>query len=346
MLSTVITTGSARAPSRDIVRSHFDLQAAPPGRQLLAWRERVGHVIDVVPSLSDIDKPFRASIERYQVGKLVLTDCRSDAMVLERSLGRISRDSVRDFVFQVFLEGGVDNVAMRATPCAGADTRSVASILALDMSQPVRMRRHACRVITFFVPGDVVQETFPDPEAIHGRTIHGTTPMLRLIIEHVTSLVHDIAGLSADAAESAISKCAQLLAAAFGKQALLSGNARAAARAAMSGCVRRYVRAHLFDSDLSPDTLLHALGLPRQTLYRLFKHEGGLAAYIRHVRLREATERLAHNPLESVTFIAFDLGFKSSTDFTRAFRRAYDMTPLDFRMQARESSHTRLTSSS
>lgn len=317
--------------------SHFNVHAEAPQRRLLAWRDRVGHVIDVLPSLSDLEKPFQASIDRYQVGELVFTDCRSDQMVLERSLARISTDKVRDFVFQVFVEGGVENVAVRATPHEGS--RSVASILALDMSQPVRMHRHACRVCTFFVPGALVQEGFPDPDAIHGRTIRNTTPLTRLVIEHVTALSHSIMHMSADAADGAIRASARLLVAAFGKQALLSGNARAAARAAMFGQVRRYIQANLHQAELSPESVLNALQLPRQTLYRLFQHEGGLGAYIRHLRLRHAADRLARNPHVTVTHIAFELGFKSSTDFTRAFRRAYGMAPQDFRMQALGSAH-------
>jgi len=303
--------------------------AEAPQRQLLAWRDRVAHLIDVLPSSSDLERPFRASIDRYQVGELVLTDCRSDQMLLERSLARISTDKARDFVFHVFLEGGVGNVSVRAQPRESSP--SVASILALDMSQPVRMQRHACRMLTFFVPGALVEEVFPDPEAIHGRTIHGTTPLTQSVIEHVTALSQNIAHMSADAAERDIRAGAQLLAAAFGKQALLSGNARAAARAAMFGQVRRYVQAHLHEAELSPEGVLNTLQLPRPTLYRLFQHEGGLGAYIRHLRLRHAADKLAHNPHMPVANIAQGLGFKSASDFTRAFRRAYGMAPQDFR---------------
>jgi hypothetical protein len=36
--------------------------------------------------------------------------------------------------------------------------------------------------------------------------------------------------------------------------------------------------------------------------------------------------------------IAYGLGFKSASDFTRAFRRAYDMAPQDFRAVSRQGS--------
>jgi AraC-like DNA-binding protein len=327
------TTVDAFSPLKHgIAHSHFSVQGEAPQRRLLAWRDRVGHLIDVLPSRSDLERPFQASIDRYQVGELVFTDCRSDLIVLERSLARISTDRVRDFVFHVFLEGGVENVAVRTS--RRDPTPSVASILALDMNQPFRMQRQACRVLAFFVPVELVQEVFPDPEAIHGRALHGSTPLARLIIEHVATLSQNIACMSAGEVDGAIRAAAQLLVAAFGRQAHLSGDTRAAARAAMFGQVRRYIQAHLCEDELSPESVLNALQLPRPTLYRLFQHEGGIGAYIRHLRLRHAADELIRYPHVAVIEIAYGLGFKSASDFTRAFRRAYDMAPQDFRALA------------
>lgn len=327
-----------RQPPAGVDHSHFDVEAYAPRQRLLAWRERVGHVIDVVPSLADLKRPFTASIDRYSVGDFVFTDCRSDAMWLDRSLARISKDSIRNYAFHVFLDGEVDNVSVRASQRAQA-TES-ASLLALDLGQPVRMRRSACRVLTFFAPSAVAAEIFPDPEAIHGRGIQNESPLTQLIIEHATDLSRHITQMDAATAHHAMRTSVQLLVEAFGKHAGLSGNARAAKRAAMFGRVRRYINDHLFDDSLTPDTVLDALQLPRPTLYRMFQHEGGLSAYIRHLRLRQAAEDLANRPHLSVTDIAYGTGFSSPSDFTRAFRRAYDMAPQDFRAASRETGQT------
>jgi AraC-like DNA-binding protein len=140
--------------------------------------------------------------------------------------------------------------------------------------------------------------------------------------------------MSACEAHGAIRAAAQLLVAAFGQQARLSGNARAAARAAMFGQVRRYIQAHLTEEELSSESVLNALQLPRPTLYRLFQHEGGIGSYIRHLRLRRAADELIRYPHVAVIEIAYGLGFKSASDFTRAFRRAYGIAPQDFRALA------------
>jgi len=330
MDSRDLETGVRSTLPSGLACSRFSVQAEPPARRLQSWRERVGHVMDVHPVPEHTDGSFHAAIDRYDIGDVVFTDCRSAAMRLERSLARISTDKVRNHALHVFLEGGVEDVSVRSL-ARQKEAPPSARVIALDMSQPVRMRRNDCRVLTFFVPASLVNDVFPDPEAIHGRVMQPDTPIARLALGQAATLGRDIARMSAPDAEAAVRASAQLLIAGFGKEARLSGGARAAARAAMFGQVRRYIQANLHRADLSPELVLAALHMPRPTLYRLFQHEGGLGAYIRHLRLRHAAHDLARYPHMLVTDVAYGVGFKSPSDFTRAFRRAYDVSPQEFR---------------
>jgi len=315
--------------SHTVAHNHFDVLTAGRQHPLHAWRERVGHVIDVLPAQSDLDKPFRASIDRYEVGRLKFTDCSSDAVSLDRSLARISTDTQRDFAFHVFLKGGMERMGLRATTLDHSAAN--ASIVAIDLGQPIRMRRGAARVLTFFVPRAQVEQIFPDAETLHGRSIAAATPLTQLIVQHAQGLSQNVAGMSIATAGAALHGSAELLLSAFGKQTGLSGTARAAARAAMFGQIKRYIRANLHQADLTPEHVLEATQLPRPTVYRMFQHEGGLAAYIRDLRLRLAAEEMLRYPHLAVMDIAYGFGFKSPSDFSRAFRRTYDMAPQDLR---------------
>ncbi|MGF6641328.1 helix-turn-helix transcriptional regulator [Paraburkholderia sp. MM6662-R1] len=93
--------------------------------------------------------------------------------------------------------------------------------------------------------------------------------------------------------------------------------------------MRRYVQAKLHDPDLSPDSVLASLHFSRASVYRLFEHEGGLAAYIASRRLRKAADELVRFPHLEVGDIAAGLDFNSASSFTRAFRRAFDVAPRD-----------------
>jgi AraC-like DNA-binding protein len=128
----------------------------------------------------------------------------------------------------------------------------------------------------------------------------------------------------------------RLLIEALGIDSKRRGSARSAVQAAIVAQVRRYIDDHLDDVALTPASVVDALGLKRATVYRWFEDEGGLATVIRNRRLRVAANELIRYPHVKVVEIAFGLGFNSASDFTRAFRRAFDMSPLDMRVRALE----------
>ncbi len=326
-----MTTDSfARDPtSPECIYSRFSTDHEAPRLQLPAWRNRVGHFLDVPISRAQLSDGFRGTIDSYRVADLMFMDCRTDPVSQARSVARISTDSVRQYVFHVVVEGTIET--RTGLYPKHSSLQSEPGILALDMNQPMHMERSACRLLAFFVPRTLVESILPEAESIHGSVIEYRSPLTRMIPAHLADLCQNLHRMNGQEAYGAIRTCALLIAAAFGKEARLTGNARAAARTAMFGMARRYIDANLHQIDLTPEDVLGASQLSRPTLYRLFEHEGGLAAYIRNRRLREAADELRRYPNIAVVEIAYGLGFNSASDFNRAFRRAYDMSPSDFR---------------
>jgi AraC-like DNA-binding protein len=289
-------------------------------------------VVDAPPSNEQVAGGFRGEIDLYAVGGMVFTDCSTDSMLLERSVARVSTDTRRDYVFQLFVEGEVGHVTgMRKKR---SEPGSVQGIVAFDLNQPFRAERPKCRLLSLFVPAAVVDEGLRDGAGIHGRIVQKDSPLAGLVLDHLAAVAREIPSLEPASAIEALHAGAQLLVAAFRKAAHLSGEDRAALQAALMGQVRRHVEANLHQADLTPTSVVQALQLKRATIYRWFEHEGGLGAYIRHRRLREAADELVRFPHLQVVDIAYGLGFKSASDFTRAFRRAFDMSPQDMRARA------------
>lgn len=321
-------------PDTGIARSSFSTHGAAADRQVLAWRDRVGHIVDVPPSKQQLTDGFSGTIDRYAVGDFVFTDSRTDALLLERSVARVSTDLRRDYVFHLFVEGEVGTVT--GTPTKRSAANSVRGMVAFDLDQPFRVERPACHVLTLFVPKTIVDTAFPGADSIHGRVVEQSSPLAQLVFDHAAALSRDLPRMNAAQASHELDAAAQLLIAAFRKQVRLNGDARAAMQVAVLSRVRRYIEANLHQAELSPSSVVDALQLTRATIYRWFEHEGGLGAYIRNRRLREAADELIRYPHLQVIDIAFGLGFKSASDFTRAFRRAYDMSPQDARARAFE----------
>lgn len=326
--STADTSGQP-AP---VLHRSFTVAHEPVSLQMHAWSDYVGRTLDVPLSRAQVAHGFRGAIDTYVLKDLVYLDARTDPLLQARTTVRISTDNVRDFCFHVAVEGVVETTT-------GPSRNQRASqftpgILALDMGQPMRMvRPMRSHVLAFFLPRHVVESVISDPESLHGRIIGYDTPLARLLPRHLAILRHELPTMAPEDKECSLRTAAHLLMAAFGKQQRLGSRARAAARAAMQVQIKHYIQANLRRKELSPDVILGSFPLSRPTLYRMFEQEGGLFAYIRHCRLQEASDQLVRSPATPVAEVAYNLGFGSSSDFSRAFHRTYGIAPSEFRAQ-------------
>ncbi|MGP3929002.1 helix-turn-helix domain-containing protein [Nonomuraea sp. KM88] len=101
--------------------------------------------------------------------------------------------------------------------------------------------------------------------------------------------------------------------------------------------VQAFVHEHLRDPDLGPRALAAEHHISTSYLHRLFQKEGStVGGYIRAQRLDRARRDLADPALREVPIhsIAARWGFSHAADFSRAFRRAYGVSPRDFRREA------------
>jgi AraC-like DNA-binding protein len=98
-----------------------------------------------------------------------------------------------------------------------------------------------------------------------------------------------------------------------------------------------YALAHLSDPGLGPDTLSDAVGVSRRQLYRLFAEAGASpGAWLWMLRLREAHTRLVSPNFadQSLTRIAFDVGFNDMAHFSRLYRGHFGVSPRENRRRA------------
>jgi AraC-like DNA-binding protein len=313
----------------EIAHQRFDVCALPVHQQLGAWCDRMIGVVNLLTKRDDRGQPFTGWIDRYAVGEFLFADCYTDRITQDRTIARISQDNARSIVFHVFFDTTPGNELVY--PGKRADTPLEGGIFAVDLDQPVQFKRAPCRHATIFLPGALLHDVFPDPSALHGRTLSPRLPAVGYLVGRVLSFAAHVRYMLPSEAHRVLREIVLLIANAFGEQAGLRGGKPALARAMAFDQARRYVRANLHDGDLSPDRVVESLGLSRPTVYRLFQHEGGLGTYIRHVRLRAAAEELVAWPGVPVQDVAFAHGFASASDFTRAFRRAYGLAPQEVR---------------
>ncbi|MFA9479478.1 helix-turn-helix domain-containing protein [Phycisphaerales bacterium AB-hyl4] len=100
------------------------------------------------------------------------------------------------------------------------------------------------------------------------------------------------------------------------------------------GCA--YVQEHL-DEDLSLERVAGVLGVSSAHLTRSFRLHVGVPfhQYVLAQRVREACRLMYERPNVSLTRIAMQLGFGSSSSFSRTFRRITGQSPTAYRQQGR-----------
>jgi AraC-like DNA-binding protein len=136
-------------------------------------------------------------------------------------------------------------------------------------------------------------------------------------------------------AQAALRHIAQLALLLRGSVPAGAGRSRAALRFGQLHAARRLIVANLHRPDLSPQMIADALAISLRQLHMLFEPTGvSCARTILAMRLREARNRLASRPHETVTQIAYACGFHSIATFYRVFHAAYGIAPGDVRAAA------------
>lgn len=95
----------------------------------------------------------------------------------------------------------------------------------------------------------------------------------------------------------------------------------------------RWMEKHYGNPDIGLPDLADVLEVSPRHLSKLFQGMFGLSpyAYLVHLRMNKAKERLASNPEHTVSSIASETGFRDASHFVATFRKHTGMTPQQFR---------------
>ncbi|WP_330288898.1 helix-turn-helix domain-containing protein [Streptomyces sp. NBC_00576] len=108
---------------------------------------------------------------------------------------------------------------------------------------------------------------------------------------------------------------------------------------ALTERIRTFVHQNLHDPELTPPVIAAAHNISLSYLHRIFQQQAQgetVAAWIRRRRLENAHRDLANGSLRCtpIHVIAARWGYPRPSDFTRAFRTAYGMSPKEYRQEA------------
>ncbi|WP_158964944.1 AraC-like ligand-binding domain-containing protein [Chachezhania sediminis] len=314
-----------------IQRSVLELPAgARPEERFQSWQSQIAPFFDV-GSGDRIDlAAFDARFDLSLIGDMIFGSCQTVAQRFQRSALKVAHEPHDMFMLQMFRTGET-----RAQIGAREVIARPGDIWVIDLAEPIDAVNSDFHNLSIIVPRSLIEGNLRSPDAHHLRRIPADTPMARIFGNFLAGLMGSVGSMTlADAAELAPAT-ARL------SEALLNvgtGHSRpemdaSAADQVLCLAARRLIESHLTDPDMDPDKVASMLGVSRSKLYRVFAPMGGIAAHIRNRRLkRSSADLLDRNRADRPIYeIAFKWAFTSESDYSRAFRRQFGLSPREAR---------------
>lgn len=275
------------------------------------------------------EEPVHARLEYWSFGPLTMFRAEATGLSLIRTAKSARSDSAQ-FVAVAVHEGG------QAVHRADAVTRVVrpGDLLMVDVTRPFDFTWQGYGASrTLQVPLD--QLGLPADVVRRAGLRLSRSPLYRLVSRHIQEMSRDADRLSATNAAGALG-CAtiDLVRALILSAAEEPPGPREVSAQTLVAQARAYVRGHLGDPALSPDSIAAALAVSPRQLYRsCAAAELRLSQWIITTRLERAKAELTDPRArrQSIAAIARHWGFKDPTHFTRRFRAAYGILPSEWR---------------
>lgn len=101
--------------------------------------------------------------------------------------------------------------------------------------------------------------------------------------------------------------------------------------------IHEIIEENLNANDFNIDTIAGTIGLSRSAFFKKLKSLTGFAPVdlVKEIRLNKAA-RLIETTDDSITEIAYSVGFRDAGYFGKCFRKKYDMTPKEYRAEKRQ----------
>ena len=324
-----------------IALSVLSTNSVPEPDRLAFWHDVVCRTIAGIEAKALVDgRPYAGSIRTQSIPlahlpNFDLIEVEADPQIVTRTKALIDRSECAWLL--MIQEEGVCEIAQgdRRTTLAPGD------IGLLDTSRPYQvMFPRSFRQSILRMPEPLFRDIAPRGNDLAGFALPGRQPLTAIARQNLLSFERcasmiDPAFLPA-AAHCAIDHLSLAM-----RATLRDEGARIAGHLVPDHVVRAdaWISCNLHDAELSVDSVARSVRLSPGHLQQLFRSATGstVADTIRDRRLASCRKELADPSLgdQSITEIAFRWGFSESSSFSRAFRRAFGVSPRQFRKECR-----------
>ncbi|HWU08605.1 MAG TPA: helix-turn-helix domain-containing protein [Streptomyces sp.] len=318
----------------------FHTHDVPVADRFDYWRELIGRTRSSEMS-SPYARDFRAELRVMELGPVTVWPTSVLPTRYRLSSKRTRRNETGLYHLTLLLEGG-----LILDHAGGTDTFGSGDLHMVDDSRPYDLRpvQDGSGSAVRGVGVDFPKELLPLPshrlEHVLGRGLPGREGMGALLTGFLTGLEQQAASLQpCDAPRLGavvLDLVSALLAQAVDARSALPPETR---RRTLLRHVDAFIRKNLHDPELSPRAVAAAHHISVSYLHRIFEQRGEgetVAARIRSQRLEGARRDLENPALRALPLYAVGAqwGLPRASDFSRAFRAAYGVSPKEHRLRA------------
>lgn len=306
----------------------FDSQAFDVRSRFDSWREHIAPFFDVTTQAAEGEDPvLNCSQKIVHLGEALVGYTKAASQLFTRDANRINRQGFDHFMVQVFLEGGG---AMASRIVQQGD------ILVIDMGRPHLMLNYDFAHISVVVPRHLDRQLTAILENLHRCVLPREDPRIRLLGNHLSSMWAALPDMTAQHAPAVTQGFCSLMRHLLVDPVQRPEEATPGLATAIKQSIESYLGEHLA-RQVTVAELTAQFRISRATLYRLFAPEGGVQAYLRELRLLKAYRDLTGPSRDrlSIGEIGWRTGFASDTQFSRAFRNRFGLSPTQARIEAR-----------
>lgn len=261
----------------------------------------------------------RAEITATRLDQMILFDRRIRGLRHERSVEQAAANGFTHYVLNLNLRGVVE-----VDLGDGFETIAEGEAVLLDVGMPMRLRMIDVHLLTVSIARNLV--TAAAGEAAHGLRIRPErTATLRSLLPDQS--VNGRADLVREGPRLLVPMLAML--APRGRRGVIED--RLHRKRIQRAVIRNYIETQLASRDLGPDRIASACAISRATLYRLTEPDGGVASFVRKVRLEQLERLLANGSRERLAELAQRLGFADECHMSRQFRTVTGVSPGRYR---------------
>ena len=299
-------------------------------KRFTAWQEAICEHYLNVDVCSDDPANYTGFLEKSVLGPAVLTDVFLSKQDIFRRYNHIAHLD-KEVIYIMFPSKGSLLVQQ-----SGKEKVSAPGVAVLfDSTKPYHLTCHNhCQSIYIEIPRPMLVERCSNDKISKPTSLNFSDGLGWALVTFCRLIAADSDSFNKEIASKIASELINLLAVYIDVETEHKSSYKNISQNFRLQAVKSYIDSRLDDPDLSPANIAKANGISLRYLHYLFKRSGtSVSEWIREQRLNKCHQKLISDKYEndSITNIAFSMGFNSSSHFSRLFKERFGMAPRNLR---------------